>query len=85
MSIRGERMAKVAIELNIEQLENMITQLGPEERKRIEDKLWALEFDQLVSRMRANAKKNKITQKDIDRVCEEVRQELYEKRLKSRH
>lgn len=76
-------MAKVALELNIEQLENVITQLRPEERQRIEDKLWALEFEQIVSKMRANAKKNKITQKDIDQVCEEVRQELYEKRLKS--
>lgn len=78
-------MAKVAIEVDIKQLENVIEQLSAEERKRIEDKIWALEFDNLVSKMRANAKKNKITQKDINKVCEEVRQELYEKRIKNRN
>ena len=37
-------------------------------------------MDSLIGKIRRNAKKNKVTQKDIFAVCEEVRKELYEKR-----
>lgn len=73
-------MAKVLVELDFKQIENVIGQLRPEERKEIERKIWAMEMDKIVSKIRKNAKKNKITQKEINRICEEVRQELYEKR-----
>lgn len=76
-------MAKVAIEIDMKQLENTIAKLSPEQQKEIAKKLWAIRIERISEKMRKAAKKNKVTQKDIDRICEEVRQELYEKRIKS--
>ena len=36
------------------------------------------QWDQLLRRIRSRARKYKITQKDIDKAVEEVRQELYD-------
>lgn len=77
-------MAKVASELEFKQLEDTIERLSPEQQKEISRKIWAMRLERLSEKMRQAAKKNKITQKDIDKVCEETRQEMYEKRLKSR-
>jgi transcriptional regulator NrdR family protein len=76
-------MPRVTVELDFKQIENIIEELTPEQQKEIERKIWAMEMDKIVSKIRKNAKKNKITQKEIDRICKEVRQELYEKRCKS--
>lgn len=73
-------MAKVALEIKPIQVESIIKQMSPAEQREIERKLWAIRMDTLVAKMRKNAKKNKITAKEIRRICEEVRQELYEKR-----
>jgi hypothetical protein len=73
-------MAKVAIEIGPIQVESIIKQMSPAEQREVERKLWAIRMDTLVTKMRKNAKKNKITAKEIQRICEEVRQELYEKR-----
>ena len=78
-------MAKVARELTLKQIESAVEKLSPEQQKELARKLWAIRIERLSEKMIMAAKKNKVTQKDIDRVCEEVRQELYEKRLKSRH
>lgn len=74
-------MAKAVQDLTFKQIENALEQLGSGERRKLEEKIQAIEWDELVSELRKNARKQGITQKDIDRVCEEVRQELYEKRL----
>lgn len=73
-------MAKVAITIEPKQIESIFRQLSPTEQIEIERKLWAIRMDTIVSKMRSNAKKNKITEKEITKICKEVRQELYEKR-----
>ncbi|MEW6040520.1 MAG: hypothetical protein AB1633_03260 [Elusimicrobiota bacterium] len=73
-------MPQIAIDINTKQIEQIIEQMAPKEQKELERKLWAIRMDYLIAKLRKNSKKNKVSQKDIDRVCEEVRQELYEKR-----
>lgn len=70
----------ITVEIPFEQITQIMKQLTPVQKKEIERKLWADQMDSLVSKMRRNARKNKITDKKIYQVCEEVRQELYEKR-----
>jgi len=72
-------MPQIAIEIKPEQIEQAIRQMSPAEQKELERKLWAIRMDRLVSKMRKNAQKNKVTQAQINRICERVRQELYEK------
>lgn len=72
-------MAKVAIELEFKQFEDAIERLSPEQQKEIARKIWAMRFERLSEKMRRAAKKNKITQKDINKMCEEARQKVYEK------
>jgi len=72
-------MPQIAIEIKPEQIEQAIRQMSPGEQKELERKLWAIRMDRLISKMRKNARKNKVTQAQINRICEQVRQELYEK------
>ena len=53
--------------------------MSPAEQKELERKLWAIRMDRLVGKMRKNARKNKVTQTRINKICEQVRQQLYEK------
>jgi len=73
-------MPKVAIELNTKQVESIIRQMTPNEQKKIERSLWATRMDAIVAKIRKTAKKNKINDKEISKLCEKVRQEIYEKR-----
>lgn len=85
MTFGDTAMAKALHELTFKQIETAIEKLPLEQQQELARRLWVMRFEKLSEKMRRAAKKNKITQKDIDRVCEDVRQELYEKRLKSRH
>ncbi|MCK4244745.1 MAG: hypothetical protein KAX20_03875 [Candidatus Omnitrophica bacterium] len=71
------------VEMDIKQIEKAIEGISPQEQKRLERKLWALQMDNIVAKMRKAAKKNKITDKKIRKICEEVRQEMYERKPKS--
>lgn len=73
-------MSKVSIELNAEQVEAIVRQMDPVEQSKIERSLWATRMDTIVDKIRKNVRKNRITEKEISKICEEVRQELYEKR-----
>jgi len=72
-------MPQIAIEIRPEQIEQVIREMSPAEQKELERKLWAIRMDRLVGKMRKNARKNKVTQAKINKICEQVRQELYEK------
>jgi len=72
-------MPQIAIEIRPEQIEQVIRQMSPGEQKELERKLWAITMDRLAGKMRRNARKNKITQARINKISEQVRQELYEK------
>jgi len=76
-------MQKVMIEMDIKQIEEAIEKISPEEQEKLERKLWRLQMDNIVAKMRKSAKKNKITDKKIRKICEEVRQEMYERKAKS--
>jgi len=76
-------MEKVTIEVDIKQLEKIIERLPQKEQKRLAEKLWKIQMENILKKVRKAATKNKITEKKIKEVCEEVRQEIYEKKIKS--
>lgn len=77
-------METVTVELDAREIEKAIERVSPEEQKRIEKKLWALRMDSLVTKMRKGVTKNKVTARQIEQVCEDVRQEIYEEKTKGR-
>jgi len=80
-------MAKVTIDLAPEQIKEAFEKLPTKEKVRLieefEKATRRLRWEALIAKIRARAKKSPISQKEINRVCEEVRQELYEERTKS--
>ncbi|MCL5674301.1 MAG: hypothetical protein M1501_00965 [Candidatus Omnitrophica bacterium] len=72
-------MERVMVGIAIDEIEKAVEQFSPEEQERLEKKLWALRMDPIVNKMRKAARRNKITEKDIEKTCKEVRKELYEK------
>lgn len=76
-------MEKVTIEVDVKQLEKIIERLPQKEQKRLAEKLWKIQMENILKKVRKAATKNKITEKKIKEVCEEVRQEIYEKKIKS--
>ena len=76
-------MEKVTVEVDVKQLEKIIERLPQKEQKRLAEKLWKIQMENILRKVRKAATKNKITEKKIKEVCEEVRQEIYEKKIKS--
>ena len=72
-------MATVTI--NIEAIENLINALKPKDRihllKHFEDTLWKSRLQEITAKMSQHIKQRGIMDKDIDRICEEVRKENY--------
>lgn len=75
-------MPQIAVEINPEQIEQIIREMDEQARKKLVDNLLAEEFDSAVKKLGRNVRKNKITQKEIRRICDDVRRELYEKRCR---
>ena len=79
-------MATVTIEL--EAIENLIKSLKQKDRtllfKNLEDSFWRTRLDEVTGKMRKRIREKGITNKEIDRICEEVRKERYAKN-QSRH
>ena len=75
-------MGKITIEVDIKQIEKAIEKLSPEDQRKLEEKLWRLQMENIVRKMRRFARENKITERQIKKLCEEVRQELYEEKIK---
>jgi len=75
------------IEIEIEQLKQAFESLSTKDKiKLVEDfekETRRARWDALTIRIRSRTKKNPVSQKEINRTCEEVRQELYEKRTQS--
>lgn len=72
-------MPQVTVELNLKQIENAIERLTPEQQKEIARKIWAIRIDRISEKMRKSAKKNKLTENSIKKMCEEARKKVYEK------
>lgn len=79
-------MTKVAVELDIKQIESAIANLGVPDKiklvKKLERETRRQRWDSLVARIRQRFRKNPISNAEITALCEEVRQQRHEKSLK---
>ena len=70
---------KVILELNPHQVEELVEGLSIEDKiklvRKLENETWARKLDMVVQRMRRNIKKAKISDREIDNICEEVKRE----------
>ena len=80
-------MTKQEVDLGVEVIKYTFDKLPIQDRIRVVEELERetrrQRWDQVVSRVRSRAVKSPISQKEINRICEEVRQRNYEKRIKS--
>jgi Mg/Co/Ni transporter MgtE len=78
----------ITLELSPSQVESLVERLPLEDKirlvRRLEKETWAKRLGVVVEKMRKHVKEKGITDKEIDRICEEVRKERYAKN-QSRH
>lgn len=78
--------SKIALELTTTQIESLVEQLSVENKirlvKKLEQETWRQRFEQVVSKIRQRFKENPLSDKEIQRLCEEARQKVYHERLK---
>lgn len=74
---------KVVLEFTPTQVEELVEKLSIEDKirlvRRLEKETWAKRLDEVVFKMRRRIKEIGIKDKDIDRLCEEVKREYNEK------
>lgn len=79
-------MSKITIDLAPKQIKEAFEKLPTKEKIRLveefERETRKERWDTIVTKIRARFKKNPISQKEINRICEEVRRDLYERRTK---
>ena len=80
-------MTKQEVGLGVEVIKYTFDKLPIPDRIRVVEELERetrrQRWDQVVSRVRSRVAKSPISQREINRICEEVRQRNYEKRIKS--
>lgn len=72
-------MAKTAMKMTLEEIEKVVERLTPKEQGELANKLRAMRLEWVSQKMTQAVKKNKIMQKDIDRMCKEARRIVYKK------
>ena len=76
-------MSKITIELAPEQIKEAFEKLPVKERLTLADELNKItrraRWDMLLKQIRSRVAKHPISQQEIDRICQEVRQERYER------
>lgn len=81
-------MSKVILDLNNKQVEKIVESLPMEEKlrlvRKLEQETWARRLDKVVQRIRKRFRENPLSDKEITRICEEVRRKRYEKAKSSR-
>lgn len=79
-------MTKPELDLGIEVIKYTFDKLPAQDKLRVVEELERetrkQRWDQIISKVRDRAAKKPISQREINRICEEVRQQLYEKRIK---
>lgn len=79
-------MAKVAVELDLKQIESAIASLDVPEKiklvRKLERETRRQRWDSLIAKIRERFRKNPISDAEITALSEEVRQQRYEKSLK---
>ncbi|GEM_PF-1114996 len=77
-------MVKFSKKIKLREILNLVEQLPERERlqllRQLEKKAWARKLASVVQPIRVRLKSKRITDSDINRIVEEVRQERYEAR-----
>lgn len=80
-------MPKINLSLDVKDIEKLVEKLSIPDKirlvRKLEQETWQERMKRITANIRRKAKKNPISQKEITHICEEVRQELYEERIKS--
>ena len=75
--------SNISLEISPSQVENLVEKLPLENKlhlvRRLEKETFAGRIDSVVNKMRQRIRSAKISAKDIDRICEEVKREYDEK------
>ena len=75
---------KITLELNPNEVEELVEKLSIEDKiklvRKLEKETWASKLDMVVQRIRRNIKQAKISNREIDELCEEVKREYDNKR-----
>ena len=75
---------KIMLELNPNVVEELVEKLSIEDKIKLVRKLgnetWARKLDMVVQRIRRSIRKAKISDREIDNLCEEVKREYDHKR-----
>ena len=73
----------------LEAVERLVDELSPSEKLRVYHKVEQAtqreRLDALLKRIRHQASKHPISDEELKRLCDEVRQEFYEERARVRH
>jgi len=79
-----EKMPKIAVEVDLKQIERMISRLRAPERitliRRLEQRAWGERFRSLTAQIDKRRKKYPISRKEILKIAKEARRERYENR-----
>ena len=77
-------MVKLAGKLKLNQIVVLIQQLPKKDKlkllKRLDRERWANQLDEVVSRIRGRLSQSRITDAEIDKIVEEVREQRYQAR-----
>lgn len=80
---------KITLELNPGDVEELVEKLSVQDKiklvRKLENETWAQRLDEVVSRIRKRFNQAPISSKEIQQICEETRQKLYNERAKSRN
>lgn len=79
----------IMLELSSAQVETLVNRLSIEDKirlvRKLETQTWAKRLDGVVSRIRRRFRENPLPDREIKKICDQKRQELYNARTKSRH
>jgi len=77
----------VSIEINTQQIESAVEKLGITEKlkiiRKLEKETRRVRWDSFISKIRKRFAKNPISDSEITKVCEQARQERYERNRKT--
>ena len=77
-------MIKINMEINTEEAKNLIRQMPTEEKiklvRELNKEAWAKRMSKVFESIDKRRKKHPISQKEINKIVEEARQEFYERR-----
>jgi uncharacterized membrane-anchored protein len=80
---------KITLELNPGEVEELVNKLSIQDKiklvRKLENETWARRLDEVVFRIRKRFRQNPLSDREIQRICEETRQRLYNERTKGRN